>query len=191
MIWGTAGLATAFVILSALFLWFLIKAKLRLSIRFIIIPIIIWYGLILYETPGKLMGFPLSINVIEQMPEGSVVLYIKIVEPDYKSPGCFYFYVVHPQGIQKEKSFLDVINPKKIFGFDDTNVPISYKLKYDRKLHEQMIKAGKTMKRGNVMKISHGKGKGEKGDDKEGKGRSEYRSPFKILNPHELLPKEK
>ena len=189
MIWSTAGLAMAFVILLSFFLWFLIKAKIQLSIRFIIIPVIIWYGLVLYHTPAKLMGFPLSVNVIEQIPEGSVVLYIKIVEPDYKSEGCFYFYVVHPDK-QKEKSFLDVINPKKIFGFDDTNTPISYKLKYDRKLHEQMIKASRAMGIGNIMRIWHKKG--TKGvDDKEGKGRSIEDSPFKILNPHELLPKEK
>ena len=188
MIWGTAGLATAFVVLSALFLWFLIKAKLKFSIRFIIIPVIIWYGLVLYHTPGKLMGLPLSVNIIEQIPNGSAVLYIKIVEPDYKSPGCFYFYVVHLQGIQKEKSFLDVINPKKIFGFDDENVPISYKLKYSRELHEQMIKAYKEGKGRGIMRIVHGKGNVDKEGD--GDGRSESDGAFKIENEHELLPKD-
>jgi len=189
MIWGTAGLATAFVVLSALFLWFLIKAKLKFSIRFIIIPVIIWYGLILYHTPGKLMGFPLSVDVIEQIPNGSVVLYIKIVEPDYKSQGCFYFYVVHPQGMEKEKNFLDVINPKKIFGFDDKNTPISYKLKYDRELHRKMLEARKGKGRG-IMRIIHSGGSKGNGD-KEGKGRSKDDSKFKIKNEHELLPKEK
>lgn len=190
MIWSTAGLATAFVILSSFFLWFLIKAKIRLSIRFIIIPVIIWYGLVLYHVPAKLMGFPLSVDVIEQIPHGSVVLYLKIVEPNYKSQGCFYFYVVHPPGIQKEKSFLDVINPKKIFGFDATNTPISYKLKYDRKLHNEMIEAKKLKGSipGSIMRISHG---GLEKGDKDGKGRSKSKGSFKILNPHELLPKEK
>ena len=190
MIWGSTGLATAFVILSALFLWFLIKSKIKLSIRFIIIPVVVWYGLVLYHTPSKLMGFPLTVNSIEEIPNYSVVLYVKVVEPDYKSSGYIYFYVVHPYNkYKKDKNIIQVLNPKKIFGFDDRNVPISYKLDYDKFLHKDLEKQREKMKamRGSVMRIVHGKGK-----MKDGQGRDENPdSEFEVLNPHKILPKVK
>ena len=88
---GYTGLTIAFVLISAIVLWFSIRTPGQIIIKAMLIPVTVWYGLVLYYSVPNLMGWPIS----QSIPDNSQVLDIRIKEPDPKhnDPGAIYFWV--------------------------------------------------------------------------------------------------
>ena len=88
---GYIGLSVAFVIISAIVLWFSIRTPGKIIIKAMLIPVTVWYGLVLYYSVPNLMGWPIS----ESIPENSQVLAARIKEPDPKlnDAGAIYLWV--------------------------------------------------------------------------------------------------
>ena len=110
---GHIGLSIAFVIISAIVLWFSIRTPGQIIIKAILIPVTIWYGLALYYSVPNLMGWPVS----QSIPENSQVLAIRIKEPDpnLNDPGAIYFWVNIEPGLKSpEQTLAAVINPKTL-----------------------------------------------------------------------------
>ena len=83
---GYIGLSIAFVIISAIVLWFSIRTPGKIIIKAMLIPTTIWYGLVLFYTVPNLMGWPIS----KPIPDDSQVLSFLIKEPNPKhnDPGA-------------------------------------------------------------------------------------------------------
>ena len=110
---GYIGLSIAFVIISAIVLWFSIRTPGKVIIKAILIPVTIWYGLALYYTVPNLVGWPVS----EPIPDNSQVLAIRINEPNplYNDPGAIYFWIqVKPDPKKSKPKLAGLLNPKNI-----------------------------------------------------------------------------
>ena len=137
---GHIGLSIAFVIISAIVLWFSIRTPGQIIIKAILIPATIWYGLVLYYSVPNLMGWPVS----QSIPENSQVLAIRIKEPDLKlnDPGAIYFWVnIEPVSKSPEQTLASVLNPKNTFSYDGKTQPRAYQLPYSRKMHKAIVEA--------------------------------------------------
>jgi hypothetical protein len=131
-IWfGYSGLTIAFLIISTVMLWIIIQTKGKILTKAIIIPMVIWYSLVLFNAGPNLMGWP-SPRV---MPIGSEILTYIIKEPQAPQKGAFYFWVIPPE----EKSWIDKISPDYFMPGE----PKSYKIPYDRELHKRLLEAQK------------------------------------------------
>jgi hypothetical protein len=170
-IWsGYIGLAIAFVIITAIFLWFFLRTPGNIIIKVIMIPVTIWYGLVLYYTAPNLMGWPTT----KPIPENSQILAFRIKEPNPKNndPGAIYFW----------------LNPKNVFSYNSSTHPRAHQLPYSRKMHKRIIEAQRQARGvpGARVRIKT-KGRNQKGDpdNEESKALLE----FEIINPVQLLPK--
>ena len=130
-----AGLSIAFVIIASLFLYFIIGSKARLLVKVILIPIVIWFTLALYFTPGKLMGWPATV----EPPDNSIILMPIIKEPRGDSKGFIDLLVIVRE--ESKKSLIEQLKPGNVFSYNDKNTERLYRLPYDRELHEALMEA--------------------------------------------------
>lgn len=172
-----SGLAIAFIIIVAILLYFLIATKLKLVIKIALIPLVIWYSLVLFYTPGKMMGWP----TYENIPPKSRLIYYMVKEPMGTEEGCIYFWVIAYK--DHKTRIIDQLNPKNIFSYSEDSAPRAFRIPYTRENHKKINKAVKELmkKRGGVILLEGG---GHKSiwDPKELK--------FKVLNPEVILTKE-
>jgi hypothetical protein len=185
---GFLGLTLAFLLIAVVLLWFFIKAKVPVLLKLIVIPLVIWYSLVLLYTPNKLLGWPSP----EEWPEGAMVLKFIIVEPSPNKPGGFYFWLIDDGYMKRQEllkigkiaqsetpGLLEVLNPKDIFGYKSTNTPRAYIMPYDREFHKMLTKKDKKKKgmRGRgVMRLFRKMLKGE--------NKNKHKRPGKLM-PHE------
>lgn len=187
-IWsGYIGLAIAFVIITVIFLWFFLRTPGHIIIKVIMIPVTIWYGLVLYYSAPNLMGWPTT----ESIPENSQILAFRIKEPNPKNndPGAIYFWLNTKPGHKNQKpSPANWINPKNVFSYNGSTHPRAHQLPYSRKMHKKIIEAQKKARGvpGARVKIKK-KGQHKKGDP--GNEESKAALEFEIINPVKLLPK--
>jgi hypothetical protein len=137
---GYIGLSTAFVIISAIVLWFSIRTPGQIIIKAMLIPATVWYGLVLYYSVPNLMGWPIS----QSIPDNSQVLAIRIKEPDPKhnDPGAIYFWVnIKPGSKSPEKTVKALLNPKSVFSYNSKTQPRAYQLPYSREMHKAIVEA--------------------------------------------------
>jgi len=178
------GLALAFVIIASLFLYFIIGSKAPVLVKVIIIPIVIWFTLVLYFTPGKLMGWP----TIAEPPEGSIILMPIIREPSGGEKGFIDLIVIVRD--ESKKSLVEQLGAKNIFFYNDSNTERIYRLPYDRKLHKQLEEAKKKSRRqGGFMTYSRKK-KLKKGGRSKDATRHKDDSRIKVVNPVTILNKD-
>jgi hypothetical protein len=184
-IWsGYIGLAIAFLIIATIFLWFFLRTPGHIIIKVILIPVTIWYSLVLYYTIPNLMGWPTS----EAIPENSQILAIRIKEPNPKldDPGAIYFWLnTKPSSKEQNLSPAAWLNPKRVFSYNSASHPRAYQLPYSREMHKKIIENQKKAQGvpGAQVRIKK-KGRGIPGQE-------ESKAPleFEILNPIKLLPK--
>jgi len=109
-----AGLSIAFVIITSLFLYFIIGSKAPLLVKAVLIPIVIWFTLALYFTPEKLMGWPTP----AEPPDKSIILLPIIKEPAGDSKGFIDLLVIVRYDKELHKAIVEARkNAKKIGGF--------------------------------------------------------------------------
>ncbi|MGD9045558.1 MAG: hypothetical protein PVG06_17725 [Desulfobacterales bacterium] len=183
---GYMGLTVAFVIISAIVLWFSIRTPGQTIIKAMLIPVTVWYGLVLYYSVPNLMGWPIS----QSIPDNSQVLDIRIKEPDPKhnDPGAIYFWVnINPDSKNSEQTLAAKLNPKNMFSYNGKSQPRAYQLPYSRELHKAIVEAQRKAQGvpGAQLKTKNGKSKrGNTGND-----RSKAKLELKIINPVKSLPK--
>ncbi|OGF25269.1 hypothetical protein A2468_02040 [Candidatus Falkowbacteria bacterium RIFOXYC2_FULL_46_15] len=183
-IWtGYAGIITTFVILGTLLLWLLIKSKIHIFVKILIVPVVLWYSLVLYYVPEKLLGWPTP----DDIPDRSAVFATIIKEPGPSDQGAIYIWLMDIDGRKKT----NWANPKNVFEYSEKNAPRSYKLPYSRGLHEELQKGEEARERGMIIMLK----KGGKGAPKEGNNGARRRSDaddveIEILNPQLFIPKE-
>jgi len=197
-----SGLSLAFAIISALFLYFIIGSNMKVVVKAVIIPIVIWFTLVLYFTPQKLMGWPTP----AEPPDGSVIILPIIKEPSGGSKGFIDMLVIVRN--ESKQSLIDQLDAKNVFSYRADNTPRLYRLPYDRNMHKDLLEAQKAIKkRGGFMTYSRhkgkpgsskgkgGKGKGGKGKDGDSKNGTgigfEDTSKIKVINPATILKKDK
>jgi hypothetical protein len=184
-IWyGYIGLAIAFVIIATIFLWFFLRTPGRIIIKVIMIPITIWYSLVLYYTIPNLMGWPTS----EAIPENSQILAFRIKEPNPKhnDPGAIYFWLnTKPSSNEPNSSPAAWLNPKRVFSYNSATDPRAYQLPYSREMHKKIIESQRKARGvpGAQVRIK------KKGQGNPSQEESKAPLEFEILNPVKLLPK--
>lgn len=186
--WGVAGLTIAFVILAAVLLWILITSRTNFVIKALLISFVLWYGAVLYYTPGNIMGWGKDIASKDHLPDQSWVQSIIIKEPDKKNkePGYIYFLVIVYQTDKKVRLTLD---PRSTFTYKGNNEPRLYKIEYSKELHKKIAQIKRARARaGSGTKIFVKKTEGRRqGPPGEG---SKVEMNFEILNPASLIRKD-
>ena len=147
------GFGIAFILLILLLLTGFTKPKWGVLTKSMFIIISIWYGLVLFFAPPKLMGWP-SFN---SPPDNSIIIGHIIREPIFNKGGFIYLLVMTRD--ETKTSLLDQLDPRFSFILDEKTSPQLYKIKYDRELHKQLAKnekEGKQSKIRNKMKNPFG-----------------------------------
>lgn len=183
---GYIGLSIAFVIISAIVLWFSIRTPGQIIIKAMLIPATVWYGLVLYFCVPNLMGWPIS----QTIPDDSQIIAIRIMEPDPKhnDPGAIYFWVnLKPDSNNPEPTLKAQLNPKNAFSYKHKTHPRAYQLPYSRKLHKAIVEAQRK-----AQGVPGAQLRAKKGDGKRGPtGNEQSKSPLEleIINPITMIPK--
>ena len=183
---GYIGLSIAFVVISAIVLWFSIRTPGQIIIKAILIPATVWYGLVLYYTAPNLMGWPIP----QPIPENSQVLAIRIKEPNPKhnDPGAIYFWVnIKPNSKSLEQTPANRLHPKSIFSYNSKTQPRAYQLPYSRKMHKAIVEAQR--KAEGVPGAQLRTKKGESKQENTGNDESKAKLELEIINPVKFLPK--
>jgi hypothetical protein len=183
---GYIGLSIAFVIISAIVLWFSIRTPGHIIIKAMLIPATVWYALVLYYTVPNLMGWPISRSI----PDNSQVLAIRIKEPDPKQndPGAIYFWVnTKADSISSVQAVKAMLDPKSIFNYNGKTQPRAYQLPYSRKLHKAIVEAQRKAQGVPGAQMRTKKGKPAKGNP--GNDESKAKLELQIINPVNSFPK--
>jgi hypothetical protein len=183
---GYMGLSTAFVIISAIVLWFSIRTPGQIIIKAMLIPVTVWYGLALYYSVPNLMGWPVS----KSIPDNSQVLAIRIKEPNPKSndPGAIYFWVdIKPNSNSSEPTLKAQLNPKSVFSYNSRTQPRAFQLPYSRKLHKDIVEAQRKAEAVPGAQLRTRKGGSKRGP--LGNDESNAALEIEIINPVKLFPK--
>jgi hypothetical protein len=183
---GYIGLSIAFVIISAIVLWFSIRTPGKIIIKAMLIPATIWYGLVIYYTVPNLMGWPIS----QPIPDNSQVLSTLIKEPNPKhnDPGAIYLWVtIKPGSKTPEQTLGSLFNPKSVFSYDSKTQPRAYQLPYSRKMHKAIVEAQTKAQGVPGAQIRTKKGEAKSGNN--GNDESKAALELVIINPVNLFPK--
>ena len=184
---GYIGLSIAFVIISAIVLWFSIRTPGQIIIKAMLIPATVWYGLVLYYTVPNLMGWPISRSI----PDNCQILAIRIMEPDPKhnDPGAIYFWVASkpsPEG--SEPALKAHLSPKSVFSTHNNSQPRAYQMPYSREMHKTIVEAQRK-----AQGVPGAQLKAKKGSSKSGlTGNHDSKSELEleIINPVTSIPKQ-
>ena len=183
---GYIGLSIAFVIISAIVLWFSIRTPGQIIIKAILIPATIWYGLVLYYSVPNLMGWPVS----QPIPDNGQVLAIRIKEPNpsLSDPGAIYFWVnIEPSSNSPEQTLATLLNPKSVFSYNSKTRPRAYQLPYSRKMHKAIVEAQRKAQGVPGAQIRTKKGEPKLGNT--GNDESKATLELEIINPVKSFPK--
>jgi hypothetical protein len=184
MLTGHIGVAIGFLIIVTLLLWFVIYSRGKIILKLSVIAISAFYAVALWGYLPKLEGYPTS----NEIPNGSILLAVKVEEPADGKPGAFYLWI-NPNPNYKAKA-MSLFTPGFALAYTGSDAPRSHKLPYDKELHKKLLERQKRMQQhGGFMVIE--KGGAKKGPPKPGKGKkTEDKIRFKIINPVEVLTKE-
>lgn len=189
--WGYLGIITAYILIATMLLWLFINSKTYLAIKIVAVPLVLWYGLVLYHTPGNLMGWPKKIESVEDLPRDAFVVGVSIKEPSKKTsdPGGIFITIVETNS-DTEVHF--TLNPKAAFTYDGSGKPRIYEIPYTKKLHKQMIEMQKAKDGtpGASVKTKKKAVKRKKQEGTVGDETSRDKEMFRIVNPIILMPKD-
>ncbi len=176
------GLTVAFMIVGSILLYFVINSKSHVLLKAAVITIVLWYGLVMFYTPPRLMGWP----TYQDLPDESRIIYVLVREPRKDDAGGIYLLLMNVG--DGTKSLVQQINPKHIFDYSSKNTPRLYKIAYSREFHKNLEKAKRKAGRGGIIKLKKGK-INNKSDGNSRQIKEEFK--FTVLNPMELLTKDK
>lgn len=134
---GLMGLAVAFVLLASIWAWILIRATKYRALKFVMIPILIWYSLVVYFAPSNLIGWPCK----TEPPDGAIILAFQISEPTY-------IYIWAVDGAYDPIPTLD---PRGLTKYTFTGTPRAHTVLYTKSLHKELIAAEKQKRERNHL----------------------------------------
>lgn len=147
----------SYIVLATLLLWLLVGKKIPRILGLILVTGVLWWGVVAYYTPMRMMGWPAS----TELPEVGVVLEFKIIPPHINSAeaGIYLWIVPKDHMIEGPVPFSTYItNPKSMLEFSHKNVPRAYKLPYSAPEHKKLSKAEMARrKKGGLLMFRKGK----------------------------------
>lgn len=183
MFFGIMGAVIGYLILTSLLVWFIIFSKGRILLKVFAVGFSIYYAMGLYYLLPNMQGWPTG----QEIPDGSILISIRVQEPYGADPGAFYLWVnTKPD---RKGHAINFIRPNGFLSYAGGKQPRAYKIPYDRETHTRLAEAKKENKQqGGWIEIVKGQkkkgkpGKGDKDGDSEKIG-------FKVINPVEVLKK--
>lgn len=170
MIIGYIILAVSYVFVISLSLWLLARKNAG-YMRIIAVPLLIFYSVVVYATSDTVLGYPSR----AVMQDSTVIVGIRIVEPNDSCEGGLYFWGVPIERI-----------------LDETSIPRSYGMPYDRELHKQLMskKKGEGQERNLMVWRTKKQSKAAELLSSFGLQSKDYtQGKFEILNPAKILAK--
>jgi hypothetical protein len=159
-------LTVAFILLSAIILWFVIGAKGQWSLKAACIAFTLYFSLSLAQSLPKMMGWPST----EKIPNQFEIHWGLVEEPDKITgeAGRIYLWLTS----QNEDS-----SPSWLISFHaaEEDSPRAYSIPYSRDNHEKIDQAVQQIKAGNRVGggVSEGEEGKEEGEGKEGEGQGD------------------
>jgi len=141
--------------LASIVAWIMVyPSKVSDWIKSVMIMVILWYGLVVYYTPSKMMGWPYT----GEPPEVGVILSWKIIDPsrDPKNAGIYIWMVPKREG-REYPGILKSLIPMRIFSPESFNIPRAYKFPYSLGGALNLTQEGKNLKEGDVLTFRKGK----------------------------------
>lgn len=183
---GYTGLALGFIILITWAILTRIEWPKKTVLQAALIFVCVWFGVVMWLTSQSFFGWP-STEIIS--PEQSRILSIRIKEPDPKInfPGAIYLWLELKPEIETQEYLLNGLFSPLLY-FSNTD-PRSFRIPYTRELHKkinQLLKQQKGMA-GSFLTAKGKKGKAKK----QGTQIKDDQIEFKIINPVEILSKER
>jgi len=177
---GWVEVAIAYVILSGLAILLFTTPKIKVLIKVLMIPFIIWFSVALYYGANSLKGHPVN----GDPPYGSIIVGAHVVEKNFMSDNpAIFLTVVYPSAYEIGKG-IHPLDPRVAFLYFKKGDPVLYKILYDPDLVKRLREAmEKSRDIGGLMMWSKKKGKGSDNPYIDDSG-------IKILNPSEVLKKE-
>ena len=157
----TIGIPVAFVIISAILLWFVIGSKGNWLLKAVVIAATLCFSLGMWNSIEGLQGWPTK----EPLP-AKFLLHWAVIEEGNKqtdTPGNIYLWVEDLADKKETTNWFSFL-PKEM-----TDKPRVYKIPYSRDVHEQLQKAMEGMKKGKRF-VGENKG-GKLGQEGEGEGK--------------------
>ncbi len=181
----SVGLMIAFLLISIILLWILIRSRTSIIIKFLLIFAVLWYGIVLLNIPANFMGWPKPL--VETDYKGQYIKDYFILEPMEEREGFIYFWLIDQVRVEEIQILLkNKIILTEMFLIKWIGVPRAYSLKYSRDLHKKILETDKKVKNmpGGLIKI---KGLSDKEEGKEDSTKIE----FEIINPRDIFIKDK
>jgi len=190
--WNVGGLSVSFIIIASLLLWLLVERGWpRKIMKTLLIAAVLWYALLVYYTPSKLMGWPTP----RGLPECGVVLSWKVIRPEInsKEAGIYLWIVPKEDEMSKEEFFrYYLMHPKRVFSIELEDTPRAYKIPYSRKEADKIGNA--ELKKRKLKGIIYFKKRKKGASDLTGKdskgSQEEDKSGYIIIDPQKVLIKE-
>jgi len=174
---GHLTLAVAYTMLAAITGWLLSGRAVRTFHRALLIPLLVWFGLVLLYVPNHLLGWPTNEEPVEE-------LYM-VGYSIGKLASAIYIWGIPLQGDETASWWVLGYSP------EDPQAPRAYKIPYYRALHKalEQWRLGKSQK---GIPILRNVGKKQKSKRKlADTGSSKWKSEqyeFLVLNPRNILP---
>ena len=172
VMFGIASIIISYLLITSILMWGYLGGVRSKTTLIILVPFIIWYSAVLYLSFDSLMGYPTN----SIMPNDTVIYSYRVVEPTSDNSGGMYFW-----GLPAEKVG------------DQTFIPRSYRMDYDRELHKQLMKkrkgSGNSVLVWRLSDLLKHRGTLKSILGKRGKMGSRDGN-FKIVNPENVLSKE-
>jgi hypothetical protein len=174
----------AFLLISTVLLWILIKSKAPIIVKFLLVFAVLWYGVVLLNIPSNFMGWPKSMIKADYKRQ-----YIKdyfILEPTKERRGAIYLWLINRVEIETSQIRLsDKIKLTVLFSIKWVGVPRAYSLKYSRDLHKRILEVSRKVKNipGGLIRIKKENKKGNKEGHETG-------IKFEVINPRSFFTKE-
>ena len=177
------GVIVGYILLAVFMAWTLIATKGHYIYKCVGIFILVYYILIVYFSQNNIMGWPLEAD----LPANAKIMAVRVIEPNDNHEGGMWFWLNEKPHF--EKDLFNMIQPSKMFAYTGSIQPRSYKIPYDRELHKKLFEKQKQSGKGGRF-LATGK-KGVKGKRKNSGQKDGKEPPFKIINPIEILQKNR
>lgn len=178
---GWLTVSIIYIILVSLLIFLFLAPKVKLFIKVIAIPIIIWFSIITYYSAQSFKGYP----IYGDPPLGSIIVGSHIVETvEVGKEPEIYLMVLHPRGY-KIGEIVNPTNPFQFIYYFKEGEPVLYKINYSDELRKKLKEAMKEKnKKGGVIIWGF---TGKKG---EGNELQMQTGGVAVLNEFEILKKE-
>ena len=187
---GISGITILYVLLMVLLSWSIIGIKGRWITKGLFMAVAIWFSVTLYYSFHNFMGWPTEETINTQY---SHLIWFQIKEPSKVSnhPGAIYLWVreISPTEKLEGLTLNQVSDPMTWFTYPDETVPRAYKIPYTKEKHKKLREAAEGRKSG-VRTYVEKKKKKKKSGERDGNQEVDDVIRFRLIKPHDILPKE-